>query len=83
MAGGTTFHFVTDGIDAALERAVDAAAGRDVAIGGGASTVRQYLASGLIDEVHLVIAPVLLGGGERLFVDLPTSSIISERASPV
>jgi dihydrofolate reductase len=75
MAGGTTFHFVTDGIEAALERALETADGQDVRVGGGASTVRQYLRAGLIDELHLAIAPVLLGGGERLFegvgTDLP------------
>jgi dihydrofolate reductase len=67
MQGGTTFHFVTDGIEAALERAFDAADGRDVLIGGGAATIQQYLRAGLVDEMHLVITPVLLGGGERLF----------------
>jgi dihydrofolate reductase len=66
MEGGTTFHFVTDGIHAALERAKQAAQGRDVRIGGGAATVRQYLAAGLIDELHLAISPVLLGRGEPL-----------------
>ena len=69
MLGGTTFHYVTDGIEAALERAREAAGGRDVLIGGGASTVRQYLRAGLIDELHFAIAPILLGGGERLFDD--------------
>jgi len=67
MQGGTTFHFVTDGIEAALERAREAAAGRDVSIGGGASTVRQYLRAGLVDEMRLHVAPVLLGAGEPLF----------------
>ena len=67
MEGGTTFHFVDDGIDAALERALDAAEGKDVRLGGGASTIQQYLRAGLIDEMHLAIVPVLLGGGERLF----------------
>ncbi len=67
MAGGTTFHFVTDGIEAALERAFDAAGGLDVRLGGGASTIQQYLRAGLLDELHVAIAPVLLGGGERLF----------------
>ena len=65
MEGGTTFHFVTDGIEAALERARAAADGGDVLISGGASCIRQYLAAGLIDELHLHIAPVLLGAGER------------------
>ena len=70
MAGGTTFHFVTDGIEAALERAVDAAAGKDVRIGGGSSTIQQYLRAGLVDSMHVAIAPVLLGAGERLFEGL-------------
>jgi len=67
MEGGTTFHFVTDGIRGALERARDAANGKDVRIGGGAATIRQYLQERLIDELHIAIAPVLLGAGERLF----------------
>ena len=67
MEGGTTFHFVADGIEAALERAFDAAGGDDVRLGGGAATVQQYLRAGLIDELHLVIVPILLGGGERFF----------------
>ena len=71
-AGGTTFHFVTGGIHEALERARQAAGGRDVRIGGGANTIQQYLRARLIDELHLAISPVLLGRGERLFegVDL-------------
>jgi dihydrofolate reductase len=73
MAGGTTFYFVTEGIHAALERAREAAQGKDVRIGGGVATVRQYLQAGLIDELHLAISPVLLGEGENLFagLDLP------------
>jgi dihydrofolate reductase len=67
MAGGTTFHFVTDGIEAALERAQAAAGERHIVLGGGVSTVQQYLRAGLLDELHVVVAPVLLGGGERLF----------------
>ena len=67
MEGGTTFHFVTDGIESALERAVAAADGKDVTIVGGASTVQQYLRAGLVDELSVHVAPVLLGGGERLF----------------
>jgi len=67
MQGGTTFHFVDDGIEAALERAFDAADGDDVRVGGGAATVQQYLRAGLIDDMHLVIVPILLGSGERLF----------------
>jgi dihydrofolate reductase len=73
MEGGTTFHFVTDGIHAALECAKEAANGRDVRLGGGASTLRQYLQAGLVDEMHLAVAPVFLGLGENLFagIDLP------------
>ena len=67
MEGGTTFHFVTEGIEAALKLAFDAAQGKDVRIGGGSNVVRQYLRAGLIDELHLVVTPKLLGGGERLF----------------
>jgi dihydrofolate reductase len=73
MEGGTVFHFVTDGIGSALEKAKAAANGKDVRIGGGVSTIRQYLQAGLIDEMHLAIAPVFLGSGEHLFagIDLP------------
>ena len=73
MEGGTTFHFVTDGIEAALKRAKEAAGGKDVRIGGGAATIRAYLQAGLIDEMHVAISPVLLGSGEALFagIDLP------------
>jgi dihydrofolate reductase len=67
MNGGTTFHFVTDGIESALRQAKDAAQGRDVRIGGGVSVIRQYLMAGHIDEMHLAISPVLLGEGEHLF----------------
>jgi dihydrofolate reductase len=67
MQGGTTFHFVSDGIEAALERALEAAHGNDVRLGGGAATVQQYLRARLIDELHLAIVPILLGRGERLF----------------
>lgn len=70
MSGGTTFHFVTDGIEAALERAFAAADGADVRVGAGAATIQQYLGAGLIDDSHVVIVPVLLGGGERLFDSL-------------
>jgi len=70
MEGGTTFHFVTDGIHAALERALDAANGKDVRIGGGASTIRQYLQARLIDEMHLAVVPTLLGRGEPLLAGL-------------
>jgi len=73
MKGDTTFHFVTDGIHAALERAREAAGDLDVKIGGGVSTVRQYLRAGLIDDLHLAISPILLGRGEAMFegLDLP------------
>ena len=70
MEGGTTFHFVTEGIHAALERAREAADGRDVRVGGGAATIRQYLQAGLIDEMHLAVSPVLLGSGEHLLGEL-------------
>ena len=70
MEGGTTFHFVTDGIEAALRRATDAAAGQDIRLGGGVSTLRQYLEARLVDEMHLAVSPILLGAGENLFQDL-------------
>ena len=69
MKGGTTFYFVTEGIQSALAQARDAAGGKDVALAGGASVARQYLAAGLIDEIELHLVPVLLGGGERLLGD--------------
>lgn len=73
MEGGTTFHFVTEGTAAALERAREAAQGKDVRLGGGVNVIQQYLRQRLIDEMHIAMAPVLLGAGERLFdgVDLP------------
>ena len=70
LEGGTTFHFVTDGIESALERALAVADGKDVAIGGGASTAQQYLRAGLVDELTVHVTPVLLGRGERLLDDL-------------
>ena len=70
MQGGTTFHFVIDGIESALEQARAAAGGKDVTLGGGADAAQQYLAAGLLDEVLVSIVPVLLGGGARLFDDL-------------
>jgi dihydrofolate reductase len=69
MKGGTTFYFVTEGVEAAAQRASAAAKGKDVRIGGGAATVQQFLRAGMIDEIHLVISPVLLGSGERLFAN--------------
>lgn len=75
MEGGTTFHFVTDGIHAALERAFDAAKGQDVRLGGGVDTIRQYLRAGLIDEMHLAISPVLLGSGENLLSGIDMRSL--------
>jgi dihydrofolate reductase len=73
MEGGTSFHFVADGIQSALQRATEAASGKDVLLGGGVSTIQQYLRAGLIDEIHIAIAPVLLGSGEHLFagIDAP------------
>jgi dihydrofolate reductase len=73
MEGGTTFYFVTEGIEVALERAREAAGGKDVRVGGGANIIQQYLRQRLIDEMHIAISPVLLGSGERLFeeVNLP------------
>jgi dihydrofolate reductase len=70
MQGGTTFHFVTDGIESALEQARAAAGDGDVSIGGGANVVQQYLAAGLLDELVVSVVPVLLGGGARLFDNL-------------
>ena len=67
MQGGTTFHFVTEGIHEALKRAKEAAGAKDVRVGGGPATIRQYLRAGLIDEMHLAISPVVLGSGESLF----------------
>lgn len=73
MNGGTTFYFVTDGIESALKQAKEAACGKDVRLGGGVSTIRQYLQARLIDELHLAVSPVLMGRGENLFagLDLP------------
>jgi len=70
MQGGTTFYFVTDGAESALKRAREAAAGKDVRIGGGVSTIRQYLLAGQIDEMHLAMSPVLMGEGEHLFAGI-------------
>jgi len=85
MEGGTVFHFVTGGIDEALMRAKDAAGAKDVRIGGGVATIRQYLAARLVDELHLVFSPVLLGSGEPLFagLDLPALgyTVVEQAAS--
>lgn len=75
MAGGTRFNFVTEGIRAALEQAQAAAGGRDVRLGGGVDTIRQYLRAGLIDELHLAVRPVLLGSGENLLRDLDARAL--------
>jgi dihydrofolate reductase len=91
MAGGTEFHFVTGGIHAALEQAKAAAGERDVRIGGGVATVRQYLRAGLIDELQLAVRPILLGAGENLWHGLDlhalgyecTRQVAGERATHV
>lgn len=84
MQGGTTFHFVTGGIEDALRRAKDAAGGRDIRLGGGVATIRQYLQAQLIDEMHLAVRPVLLGRGEHLLagLDLPALGYHVVEASP-
>lgn len=91
MAGGTTFHFVTGGIHEALANAMEAAGNKDVRIGGGTATIRQYLQAGLIDEMHLVVSPVLLGSGEHLLKDIDlvelgyrvTEHVTTEKATHV
>ena len=91
MQGGTTFYFVTGGIEEALRRAKEAAGDKDIKIGGGVSTVRQYLQAGLVDSIHLAVTPVLLGRGEALFpgIDLPalgftvTERVPTERATHI
>jgi dihydrofolate reductase len=75
MDGGTTFHFITDGIHAALERAREAANGKDIRLLGGVATIRQYLEAGLIDELHIAISPILLGSGEHLFANIDTLAL--------
>jgi dihydrofolate reductase len=75
MKGGTVFHFVTDGIQAAIERAKVAAGGRDVRVGGGVATIRQYLNARLIDDLHIAVPPVLLGSGEHLFAGIDMRSL--------
>lgn len=80
MEGGTTFAFVTDGIVSALEQARTAAGDRDVAIAGGAATVNQYLAAGLVDELRIHLVPAILGAGERLFAGLPRLEFVQAGA---
>lgn len=86
MEGGTVFHFVDDGVEAAMARARAVAGGRDVRIGGGAATVRQYLEARLIDTLHVVVSPVLLGGGSPLFAGLDMKAlgyrVVGHKASP-
>ncbi len=84
MEGGTTFHFVTDGLESALKQAKEAANGKDVRIGGGVSVIRQYLLAGEIDEMHLALSPVLLGEGENLFsgINLPKLGFTSLETIP-
>ncbi len=83
MQGGTTFHFVTDGARAALDRALDAAGGRDVRVGGGVATIRQYLEAGLVDEMHLAIGPALLGSGEHLLTGIDLAALCYETSEHV
>jgi len=83
MKGGTTFHFVTDGIESALAQARAAARGRDVRVGGGVSTVRQFLRARLIDEMHVAVRPVILGEGEALFAGLDLRALGYEVARSV
>jgi dihydrofolate reductase len=78
MEGGTTFHFVTEGIHSAMERARAAAGDRNVAIAGGAGTINQYLAAGLIDELRVHITPTIIGAGERLFDGVPPMAFEQE-----
>jgi dihydrofolate reductase len=83
MKGGTVFHFVTDGIEAALERARESASGKDIRLGGGVSTIRQYLRARLVDEMHIAIAPSLLGSGENLFADIDLPGLGYKRTQHV
>src|SRR5258708_12372527 len=83
MAGGTTFHFVSDGIHSALKQAKDAASGHDVRLGGGVFTIRQYLIAALIDELRLAIVPVLLGSGEHLLGGLNLPALGHEFAERI
>jgi dihydrofolate reductase len=83
LEGGTTFHFVTDGIEAAFEQAREAAGGKDVSLGGGASVAQQYLAAGLVDEMEISVVPLLLGGGARLFDNLGDAKLELEQVRAV
>ena len=83
MKGGTVFHFVTDGIEAALQRARQAADGKDIRLGGGVATIKQYLRARLVDELHLAMAPTLLGSGESLFADIDLVNLGYEQAEHV
>lgn len=91
MEGGTTFHFVTDGVESALQKAKEAAQGKDVRIGGGVAVIRQYLTAGCIDEMHLAVSPVFLGEGENLFSGInlhklgfaPSGTVAGENATHV
>lgn len=83
MEGGTTFHFVTGGIHEALKRATESAGGKDIRLGGGAATIRQYLRERLVDEMHVAISPVLLGSGEPLFAGLNLAELGYECAEQV
>ena len=83
MKGGTVFHFVTGGIEAALRRAREAAGGKDIRLGGGVATVRQYLRARLVDEMHLAMAPALLGSGENLFADIDLVNLGYKRTEHV
>jgi dihydrofolate reductase len=83
MKGGTTFHFVTDGIESALAQAKAAAQGRDVRIGGGVATVREYLKARLVDEMHLALRPILLGRGEHLFEGIDLRALGYEVAQSI
>jgi dihydrofolate reductase len=83
MEGGTTYHFVTDGIESALEQATEAAGGKDVRLWGGAQVINQYLAAGLLDGLELHVVPVLLGDGARLFDDLEAAEVQLEQVRAV
>lgn len=83
MKGGTTFHFVTDGMRSALDRAAEVAGDRDIRLGGGVDTIRQYLRAGLVDEMHLAISPILLGSGEHLLAGLDLTALGYQRTQHV